>query len=503
MARRLTGALALAILAVAFAPVAALRMVDSDEGAFLIAARLVMEGKLPYADFSYQHTPLLPYLYAAWMEIVGVSWSSGRALSALLAIALGFAVYRQVARLTGRAGIALVATVLFAASGVGFSWYSTVKTLGFPTLMLFLAYSVLDWDRGRWKYVLSGLFLGLAVDTRIYVIVMVLALAVEVVRREPGWDGLRQLGWLFGGLALALAPNLFFFAIDPDTYLFNVVGHHVIRSGGAGAVGDLEQKFGTILLLLTVQGSEGGTSLQFTLLLLLNVAFVATRLACRERFPSSVSIAGLLLLVSLLPTPTYVQYVCIPLPFMIVNAALLLAELERELESADASAAARRRLRHVLLLGIGLYVAAAPADLYRFIVGWDAPPLHRVDDWKLPTIERVTRAIDDALPADNRTVITWWPGYVIGSRASMLPGMENHLNLWYSPALNADEIGRYRYISAPELAWHIRHHTARVAVLGIFLFDAKPFWRRVLIDNGYMMVTKIGDTEIYRWDRTR
>ncbi len=501
MARRLTWALVLSILGAAFLPVAFVRMVDSDEGAFLIASDLVLHGKLPYHDFSYQHTPLMAYLYAAWMKLFGVSWYSGRLLSALLAIALGVAVYRQAVRVTGRVGVGLLATILFAESGVGFSWYPTVKTLGLATLLLFLSNSVLDWGPPRAKYFLSGLFLGLSVDTRIYVIVVLLVLAIEVVRREPGRTGLRQLGWLVGGLALALAPNLFFFLIDPDTFIFNVVGHHVIRSGGVGAVGDLWQKASTVLLLLTVHGSEGATSLQFTILFVLNLAFVVSRLAFRERFPPSTSITLLLWLVSILPTPTFTQYVCLPLPFMIVNVALLIVDLERELKAVADTTAVRRRLQHVLWLLVGLYVVAAPADLYRFIVGWDAPPLHHVDDWKLPTIRRVARAIDEELPADNATVITWWPGYVIGTKASILPGLENHLNLWYSPALTAEEIGRYHYISAPALAWHIAHHTARVAVLGIFLFDTKPRWRQVLVDAGYVMVRQIGDTEIYRWDR--
>ena len=503
MVRRLTVPLLLVILAAAFLPVGVARMADSDEGAFLMAAKLVMEGKLPYHDFSYQHTPLLPYLYAAWMTLFGASWYSGRALSSLIGIVLGLVLYRQVVTLTGRAGLAVLATVVFAGSGVGLSWYPTVKTLGFATLMLFLSYSVLDSGPRRGTYFLSGLFLGLAVDTRVYAIVVLLALAVEVLRREPGRKAARGLGWLAAGLALALAPNLFFLLIDPDTFIFNVVGHHVIRSGGVGPIGDLWQKASTVLLLLTVHGSDGATSLQFTVLLVLNVAFVVSRLVFRERFPPSASIALLLLLVSLLPTPTYTQYACLPLPFMIVNVALLIADLERELAAGGAGIGARRRLGHVLLLSVVLYLAAAPADLYRFIVGWDAPPLHRVDDWKLPTINRVARAIDETLPADNPTVITWWPGYVIESKASILRGMENHLNLWYSPALTAEGIGQYRYISAQDLAWNIRHHTARVAVLGIFVFDAKPRWRRLLTDSGYDMVRTIGDTEIYRWDRPR
>ena len=503
MARHLSFALALVLLVAAFVPVAMTRMVDSDEGAFLIAAKLVADGKLPYQDFTYPQLPLLPYVYATWMKLFGASWYGTRFFAALLGITLGAAIYWQMVRLTARAPLALLVTGLFAASGLALSWYPTVKTLGLAALLLFLAYSIIDWERARAKYLLCGLFLGLAVDTRIYAIVIVLPLAVEIVRREPGRNAMRQIGWMVAGLAVALAPNLYFFLIDPDTFLFNILGIHMIRSGGAGAVGDLWQKASTALLLLTVQGSEGGTSLQFTILLLLNLAFLVSRFVFRERVPIPVSIAFLLILVSLLPTPTYTQYMCLPLPFMIVNVGLLIAGLERELTASGAATEARRRLGHILTVLVVLYVAAAPADLYRFIVGWDAPPLHHVDDWKLPTISRVARAIDEELPPDNPTVITWWPGYVIESRGVMLPGMENHTNLWYSAALTAEGIGHYRSISAQDLIWNIRHHTARVAVLGIYLFDAKPFWRRVLVDSGYVMVRRIGDTEIYRWDRTR
>ena len=92
-----------------------------------------------------------------------------------------------------------------------------------------------------------------------------------------------------------------------------MLGVHAIRSGGLGVIGDFRQMAGTVLTLLTVQGSEGATSLQFTILFFLNVAFIVARLTLRERLPPSASIAALLLLVSLLPTPTYTQYACRPL----------------------------------------------------------------------------------------------------------------------------------------------------------------------------------------------
>ena len=501
-------------LAAVFVPMSIVRMADSDEGAYLIAAKLVMQGKLLYHDFSYPQMPLLPYLYGIWMKVFGVSWYSARLLSALLAVALGLVLFRQVSVLTENRRIAIGATIAFACSGLGVVWYPAVKTFVFPTLMLFASWALLDSRApadSRWRpamYVLSGLCLGLAVVTRIYCIVAVFPLAIEISRREPGRHGLRHIGWFAAGLAVAFVPILPLFLIGPDTFVFNVLGHHVIRSGGLGPVGDFSQKISTVLLLLTLVGSEGATSLQFTTLLLLNAVFVVSRWIARERLPPSVGIAALLLLVSLVPTPTYTQYACMPLPFMVVNAALLVGDIRKALPLDAASTVLRRKLGLVIAPLVALYALVVPVDVYRFVVGWDVPPLLRIDDWKLPTINRVARAIDEEVPRANPVVITWWPGYVIESKASILPHTENHLNLYYSMELSPSDIGRYNYISIFELIDHIRRHTAGLVVLGLFVFDGrpgnqvydgKPLYRRLLADSGYVLVRRIGDTEIYRW----
>lgn len=487
------------------------RMADSDEGAYLIAAKLVMQGKTLYHDFSYPQMPLLPYLYGAWMKLFGVTWYSARLLSAFLAVALGLLVFRQVLHLTGDRRIAVLATIGFAGSGLGVSWYPAVKTFVFPALMLFLAWAVLDTEWHRWKSLLSGVFLGLAFVTRIYALVAIFPLAIEVVRRAPGRNGVRQLGWFAAGIALASSIALPLFLVDPDTFLFNVIGHHVIRSGGVGAIGDVSQKVSTVLLLLTLVGSEGATSLQFTALLFLNVAFAVSRLLMRERLPPSVPIAGLLLAVGLLPTPTYTQYACLPLPFMIVNAGLLFADVATRLPDGAEASRLRRMLGHVLGPLLALYVLVVPVDVHRFVVGWDVPAFLTIDDLKIPTINRIARAIDEEVPAGNPVVITWWPGYVVESKASILPRTENHLNLYYSLELSPSEVTRYHYITIGELIDHIRRHTANVVVLGFFAFDGrpgnlvydgKPLYRQVLTESGYVLVRKIGGAEVYRWPGT-
>jgi hypothetical protein len=38
------------------------RLIDGDEGFYLLAARLVLQHKTPYLDFFYPQAPLLPYV---------------------------------------------------------------------------------------------------------------------------------------------------------------------------------------------------------------------------------------------------------------------------------------------------------------------------------------------------------------------------------------------------------------------------------------------------------
>jgi len=54
-----------------------------DEGVHLLAARLVNTGRRLYLDFFYPHAPLYVYISATWMRVVGDTWRSVHALSAL------------------------------------------------------------------------------------------------------------------------------------------------------------------------------------------------------------------------------------------------------------------------------------------------------------------------------------------------------------------------------------------------------------------------------------
>src|SRR3989449_3051519 len=85
------------LMAAVFVPMSLYRIVDGDEGTYLLVSRLVAEGQLPYHDFFYPQMFLLPYVYGAWMKLVGYSLYGARLLSAVFSVMLGLLVYRQTA----------------------------------------------------------------------------------------------------------------------------------------------------------------------------------------------------------------------------------------------------------------------------------------------------------------------------------------------------------------------------------------------------------------------
>jgi hypothetical protein len=284
------------------------RIIDGDEGFYLLASRLVFEHKLPYRDFLYLQMPFLPYIYGLWMQIAGYSWLAGRTLSVLLSACLGTLLYAHVRAQTGKWLAGLLAVVLFVSSPDILGWLTTVKTYTLSCLLLFGAYMILSRKRLSIRATcVAGFLLGVGIDTRLFVVAAA-PLFLYWLRFHP-----RAIRYFLLGLAIALSPNIYFFASDPQAYWFGNLGYHAIRSG-TGLIGDFNQK---LHILSQILGD-------FELCWLLIVA-LALRLQSQTS-KRSCFLALLLLSVSILPTPAYLQYFCIAIPFLIVAAVCAVSE---------------------------------------------------------------------------------------------------------------------------------------------------------------------------------
>jgi hypothetical protein len=129
-------------------PLALLRFVDGDEGVYAYAGRLALHGELPYRDFFYEQTPLLPYVYGSWGAVVGDSWYSLRTFSVLAAVGVGVLLYLHLRTDVGVVP-ALLAVAIYAGSALVFGFFTLVKTFALSGLLVFAAY-VLAASGRRW-----------------------------------------------------------------------------------------------------------------------------------------------------------------------------------------------------------------------------------------------------------------------------------------------------------------------------------------------------------------
>ncbi len=438
------------------------RLIDADEGFYLLAARLVLQHKSPYLDFFYTQAPLLPYVYAAWLKLFGISWVSARVLSAVLTTTLGALLYEHICAETESWIAGVAAVVLFASSSLVFSWFPIAKTLGLGTVFLFAAYIILARLSVRspgWLIALAGMLAAFSADTRSYVIVVVPVLLWWVYRRSRP-QPLKHLAYFCAGLVLGFLPSLVLFIASPGAFLFNNIGYHALRSG-EGLIADWHNKGATIKALFV--GSH--TGFQFSVLCLACLAMVVSRRKKRESSRLAFAIALVLGIVSLLPTPSEVQYFSMIMPFLIVVAVsfahdYIAAMTTPKLIHIGSTATA------ILLIG---FVAAGVPSFHRYLFTGETVPGIRVraaaPNWTLQAVTAVSTALDQ-IASPGQEVASFWPGYIFASHADPYPGFENDFGMYVGRRIGEEQRLEYHILSPPDMIMVFERRGPKVAVIG-------------------------------------
>lgn len=437
------------------------RPIDGDEGYYGLAARLVAEGRTPYADFFYPQAPLLPYLYAPAAAAVGAPQLPGLRLLSVVLSGLGVVLAAGWLRRAhaDRPGVALAALALFALSPEVILWHTTVKTFAWTSLVSLAGLVAMDRAlaaparRAIW-YALGGGLFGLAVGARLLFAPVALVPAVWLLRRRSGRDPRGAVWWL-AGLAVGLAPVWLALAHDPAVFWFDNLGYHRLRfSELADRPAVVRRLAGLAVLGRTLATNPG----LLALVLLAGWGAVARRR--RGQAPGSplaaVSLlaAGVHTLAGLVPEPVYMQYFTGTLPALLVPAA------------ADGLARlpGRRPGRWRLVAGL-----AAPA-VCAVSLGAIRNDLHPEACWRLDHYRQVCARIQ-AHSRPGETVLAFWSGYAAGSDRRPLPGFENHFAVGVSELLTAPERRRYRVPGRAELAAAFRAEIPAVTVIGAWMHD--------------------------------
>jgi hypothetical protein len=375
-------------------------------------------------------------------------------LSVVFAIGVGLLLFRFVRGRHGAAA-AFAAVAVYAGSGFVFGYLTLVKTFALSTLLVFAAFVLAE--GGRWLG--AGLLVGLAVDTRL----LLLAVAVVFVLAARN-----RVARYVTGLVLGLIPSLVLLAIAPGAFWFDNVRYHSLKSPN-GLVGNAHEKAQTAATLLGFEPTDRALGIQFGLLVLA----AAVALLWRRRLSLAPAIAITLGIVSILPTPTYVQYFSLLVPFLVVGAV--------ELRPPPALVAA---------FVVAVLVPAA----------WTARHFVSYDPVLRPSLESIgaVSARVDALARPNERVLSSWPGYLIGTDAQALPDYTNQFAPVAAARISRAAAHRYHVASERELEELIRHRRVRLIVYRNWV-TSPPFarWGEALRAGGYRLVAHVSTAAIY------
>ena len=212
---------------------------NQDEGWYLYAAKQMTEGNIPYRDFAFTQSPMLPLVYSwvyPWIGQFGllggraVTWGFGT-LSILFAAWLAMrAGPRKAQRFTGGLCFILIATNVYQ------SYFTTVvKTYSLSSMFLCAGLAALAFVGPRQGFraaVASGFLLACATATRISLGASLALGGLYLLacrRRLKAWAWLDfGLGGLLG-LAVTLLP---FMALGRDGFRFGVIEYHSLREAG-------------------------------------------------------------------------------------------------------------------------------------------------------------------------------------------------------------------------------------------------------------------------------
>ncbi len=223
----------------------------------------------PYAPGNYGHTPsLYAYAQAVAIHFLGTGIFSIRLASALFGV-LGVLAAFALARAVGGPACGLIAAVLLAVS----AWSITISRLGMsniaaPALLglgVWALYTAILSPAGFW-FMLSGVFLGLAMMTYVGSLATIVAVAGFLAlklyldlryRRAGGWPAalLLPAGFLLAALPLLVAAHL-----DPAYYSAraNSVALSHEYAGWARFLPALARNAGRHLLMFTTSGDQNG-----------------------------------------------------------------------------------------------------------------------------------------------------------------------------------------------------------------------------------------------------
>ena len=162
---------------------------------------------------------------------------------------------------------------------------------------------------------------------RLYVLAVGPLFVIAVWLRAPQGARLKEAALLSAGFVVVLLPVLRLLFCDVQAFLFNNLGYHLNRSGRtAASLWHSKRIVAEIIFGLRPNLKLHG--IQYPLLFYGAFLHAVYCLASGRRQILAFALALVIMAVSFLPTPTYIQYFSLALPFLLVSAAGLVHAIQ-------------------------------------------------------------------------------------------------------------------------------------------------------------------------------
>ncbi len=365
------GLIAFLIIALLSSFAVAMKSQDHNENMYVTAGVLLDKGSL-YEDFSYLQTPLQPYLYNLWFKLTG---DDNYLLNAKIANWLAWVVcllciYYCAFILSEDSTFSLISAALFSISDFTVRLTFEASNYTFSMMFSMLSFSfLLAYMRG-WKIPIissrgllffCGFFIGLSVSTKLYY-AAILAIQFLFVLYLLHSDGRKLVSsetvWLGTGSLLGLFPTLYFTLKNTSVFLFNNFTYHMLTASRFAESSvevpiSISEKLRWTILTIT----DSFSTLTILVIHFLLIGFCWFRSPERRvKLLSGTTVfqkQALLLLIScvfgsvlivLYMTPVWLQYLALPIPFVILTLSIFYKQLDFD---------KKKVIKAIAIVGIG------------------------------------------------------------------------------------------------------------------------------------------------------
>jgi hypothetical protein len=461
------------------------RLIDYDEGSYLSAARLVKQGNLPYLDFFYPQMPYLPYAYSLVSQCGFSSLFYGRLISAMAGLFLSMLVFWFVYRFSGDAKLSLFLFFLYSFNGLLLTWHSVVKTLvlsdlfGFFSFILFASYLMSKDGRKNVKILLSGFFIGLALNLRLTFFPIWLAQVVLIFLFSSGKATKQKIiacAFFCLGTILSSSLTIYLFSKDASAFIFDNLTYHQILGLGVIKLSFLKRIFTVIKFLFYPQN---------LFIIFIGVIGVAKKTAnirefvLNHKIVLSAFIFGMVLTVtSFSISPTTFQHYEQTLPYFLIFSIPGFGILKSKWEK-----------RKIILGGISAFYILF---VIPFVVIFIFAVRDRDKPYPINQVRRVAKVVEENSKPEE-TIFSTWPGNVIFAKRVPVSGLET----WgweVAHLLSSPELKKSKLINRQQMEAMISEKKAGLIVdWDWFLSDFED-----ILQINYRHLKTIGNVKIYK-----